>query len=164
MQTTLLIALGIALLLAACLVPLRRSRRRARRGRIREARIRLLAEGIAEEHAEGEDASSQVAALRQWAPFFTDEDWALFEETYRDHYDELTTRLSKGKAQIQQLEQTFRRNQETSRARLGMSASHRDTPSTTTDEDASPREDSSLAEFQSLMDRYASHTPKQKDT
>ena len=157
MTTTLVAIVASLTLLIAVLIPVRRSRKNARVRRRRQARIQMLAEGIAEDHAEGEDASAQIATLREWAPLMSQEDWQLFESHYREHYDDLTTRLHTGNAEMERLEQTFRRNQETSRARLEMNPQHRP-PKKSAEEydrgDPEPVGDSELAEFQALLDKH----------
>lgn len=165
MTTTLLSIIGAVAVLIAVLIPVRRRNRRLRAQRQRQARIQMLAEGIAEEHAEGEDAATQIALLRDWAPLLRQEDWQFFEEAYRRHYEDLTRRLSTGNAEMERLEQTFRRNQETSRARLELSPRHRPAKRDAEDYDRGDPEpigDSGLAEFQELLNQLgpASEEPQ----
>lgn len=154
--------------LGCVLVPVRRRNRHRRVIQRRQARIQLLAEGIAEEHTEGQPAESQVATLREWAPVMGQEDWDFFERTYREHYEDLTSRLSAGKVEMERLEQTFRRNQKTSQARLEMNNEYR-RPKSDDHHDSSEMEaplsaDPILSEFQHLLDDHSSSTTRRTTT
>lgn len=159
MTTTILIILGAVVLLSGLLVPVRRRNRRIRLLRHRQARILILAEGIAEEHSVGEDAAAQASTLRDWAPHMDTDDWEFFEATYRKRYEDLTARLTTGNAEMERLEQTFRRNQETSRARLEIIGDYRPEHQQTEQssegrDEEEPAGDPKLAEFQALMDSH----------
>lgn len=83
----------------------------------KQGQLLLLAEVTAEAHSQGAEAQRAIEELRGLAPDLKKKDWTAFEKQYRETLEAFANGSGQVDAQMQHLEQIFRRDRIIGQAR-----------------------------------------------
>lgn len=82
-----------------------------------KGQLLLLAEVTAEAHSQGAEAQRAIEELRALAPQLKKKDWAAFEKQYQETLEAFSNGTGQVDAQMEHLEQLFRRDRIIGQAR-----------------------------------------------